>query len=568
MQKRLFSFLFLTIIVIFLSMVTFVGATDLDNQIDELTKKLEALTRDLQSKEANLQKQRAQLEEIKTRVTYLESEIQKKEAEVQKGEKVLAYQKTLLDGRVLIYYKNLSKAPNSLLNFIIAENLSESLQNFFYQKTLVDEDRKTIIKIVLYIKNLEETKASLEGEKTRLSALKLQIDKQSQILSGEISSTKQQIAQLSTRQQELIAQKLASLNIPRSAGVSMGGCVDDRDIDPGFSPRFAFFTFGVPNRTGLNQWGAYGRAKDGQNEEQILRAYYEFDSITDYNTNINITVEGYTTYSLEDYMRRIYEVPDSWDANNLAALKAQAIAARSYVLAYTNDGQNSICSTDHCQVFRPDPKGGNWERAVNETQGKVMVQGGKPIKAWFSSTHGGYILKSGELPGWSDTSWTKHGSDTREGVGNLSDLRDSNKAYDKESPWFYCDWGSRPEYNKTAWFKSEEVADVANVIMLANANSSALEHLYQVDRGNPAGTDTWGFDRVKEELRKKSITPFNSVSDVSVSADIGAGRTTTVTIIGDAGSQPFDGKQFKDYFNLRAPASIQIVGPLYNVEKR
>ncbi len=28
------------------------------------------------------------------------------------------------------------------------------------------------------------------------------------------------------------------------------------------------------------------------------------------------------------------------------------------------------------------------------------------------------------------------------------------------------------------------------------------------------------------------------------------------------------GAEFKDFFNLRAPANIQIVGPLFNIERR
>jgi peptidoglycan hydrolase-like amidase len=34
--------------------------------------------------------------------------------------------------------------------------------------------------------------------------------------------------------------------------------------DPGFGNKFGFFTYGVPNRVGLNQYGAWGRAKAGQ----------------------------------------------------------------------------------------------------------------------------------------------------------------------------------------------------------------------------------------------------------------------------------------------------------------
>ena len=125
----------------------------------------------------------------------------------------------------------------------------------------------------------------------------------------------------------------------------------------------------------MNQYGAWGRAKQGQNETQILQAYYNYDEIKKWDTNIEIRVDGVGNYKLEEYVKRLYEVPDSWTDNNLAVLKAQAIAARSYVLAYTNNGQGSICSTENCQVVKSEPKGGNWEQAVNQTEGLVMAQG-------------------------------------------------------------------------------------------------------------------------------------------------------------------------------------------------
>jgi peptidoglycan hydrolase-like amidase len=563
-MKRL---LFAWFIILFLIFFTFGVKADLDEQINQLTQQINSLKQDLSQKETNQQQLRVKLEQIKTKITQIEQEIIKKEQEVKKGEEALVYQKNLLNERAKSYYKNINKNNLTLLNLFMAENLSQSLHDFFYQKTLVDEDRKTIIKIVLYIKNLEETKKRLEQEKNQLAYLKQETDKQSQILSQQINETKQKIVQLSALQQQLIAQKLASLNISRSAA-SLGRCDSDltNGRDPGFSPKFAFFTFGVPHRVGMNQWGAYGRAKAGQNEEQILRAYYDnFELKKDYDTSINITVDGYGTYNIEDYVKRIYEVPDSWGNDGFAALKAQAIAARTYALAYTNNGQKSICATEQCQVFRNEPKGGFWERAVDETRGWVMVQNGAPIKAWYASTHGGYVFKSSEV-GWSDTSWTKHANDFEGSIGSFSDLQ--NKAYDKESPWFYCDWGSRPEYNKTAWLKPEELADIINVLLLAKLDSSVGEHLYQVDKPNPAGIDTWNQEKVKEELRKRGKTPFNTIYEGSVSADFSYGKTTSISFNGDAGSVSFDAKEFKDWFNLRAPANIQIIGPLYNIEKR
>jgi len=536
------------------------------DELEDVTRSLEELRRDLNAKETNRQELSVRLNEIKTQVLGIENEITKKEKEVEKGEETLKYQRDLLNERARSYYKNSGKNSFGLITVLMTSNLSASLRDFFYQKSLVDEDKNTIIKIVLYIKNLEEIKKGLEEERTRLSSLKQEIDSQTKVLEGQIDQTKNQIAQLSARQEQLIAQKQASLNISRSAS-SAGRCDSDltNGRDPGFSPKFALFTYGVPNRVGLNQYGAWGRAKSGQNYEQILRAYYNFDSISGMDTNIQIKVDGYGTYSLEDYVKRIYEMPDSWTDNDLAALKAQAIAARSYVLAYTNNGSGSICATENCQVFHSDPKGGNWEQAVNATSGQVMVQGGVAIKAWYSSTHGGYVFSSGDI-GWSQTSWTKHTTDFDGSIGSFSDL--SSKSFDKESPWFYCDWESRSEYNKTAWLQSEELADIVNIILLVKNDSSTRDHLYQVDKSNPAGTDTWGYDKVKQELKARNISPFSSVSTGSVSADFSSGQSTQVSLSGDAGSVSFSASEFKDWFNLRAPSNIQIVGPLFNIEKK
>jgi len=566
---------------LFVLLLVFVVLTPnvLGDELDDINKQLATLNQDLENSlkatkplESDLNKLKLQLDGIVTKVNTLEKEIITKEKELKKGEEVLTYQKEILDQRTFEYYKNAKKVQFSFINLLVADNLSDSLQSFFYQKTLADQDKQTIIKIILYINNLEERKKSLESEKIRLAQLKVEIDKQSSFLSGEINKAKvyqselsSKIASLTTRQQQILDQKLAGLGIPRSAGVALGGCVDDRGKDPGFSPAFAFFTFGVPNRVGLNQFGAKGRAESGQDTETILRAYYDnFELKKDYDTGININVDGKGSYNIEDYLKHLGEMPESW---HMEALKAQVVAARSYALAYTGNGSRSICSTDSCQVFLDSEKGDRWKQAVNDTKGWVMVQGGSPIKAWFSSTHGGIILKSSEV-GWSDTSWTKHGTDTKEGTSSISDLRDSDKAYDKASPWFYCDWGSRSEYNKTAWLKSDEIADIANILLLAKNDSSTISHLAQTDKSNPDGVETWDKEKVKNELKSRGINPYSSISNISISADTGAGKTNTVVIEGDAGSKSFDGSEFKNFFNLRAPANIQIVGPLYNVEKK
>jgi len=237
----------------------------------------------------------------------------------------------------------------------------------------------------------------------------------------------------------------------------------------------------------------------------------------------------------------------------MAALKAQAVAARTYAL---NSMQRNghICTTEACQVFHPEPKGGNWEQAVNATAGWVMMDGGNPGFTQYASTHGGYILNLSKFDG---------SGGNPSGFGELNE-----RAYDKESPWFYCDWGARGSYSNTAWLKTGEVADIVNAILLARADSSTGDHLYQTDKPHPYGGEVWGEDKVRQELRSRNINPFSNVTDISISANFGSGSTNSVNVSGDGTSQSISGSEFKNWFNLRAPANIQIVGPLFNVEKR
>ncbi|OGH05151.1 MAG: hypothetical protein A2W22_05775 [Candidatus Levybacteria bacterium RBG_16_35_11] len=571
------SFFLILFLLFFLLNTNFVNAqnTDCNNpsslDLDKINICLDELNRAKEQSEKATKPLEDQLKAIQDRVKFIENDLVVKEKNIEEGYKKLEKQQQILARTIRDYYiKSYYNSPFLIL--LTANTASELTQILGYQRATADRDKTIILNIAIAVTGLEERKRDLESEKKEIVLVKEKLDK----IVGEAKTYQAtlsgKIAQLSQRQQEILAQRLAALNIPRSAGTGARGCSSDIGKDPGFSgSKFGFFTYGVPNRVGLNQYGAWGRAKAGQGYEQILRAYYNFDSIERKDATIN--VDGNGSYSLDEYTKRIYEVPDSWADNDLATLKAQAIAARSYALAYTNNGQGSICTTEQCQVFKPEPKGGNWEQAVNATSGLVMVQGGAAIKAWFSSTHGGYVFNSGDI-GWSGTTFTKNAVDTTSGsVGGFSDVKDN--AYDKDSPWFYCDWGSRSQYNGTAWLKSEEVADIVNVLLLAQKDSSLSNHLYQTDKPNPAGTETWSADRVRQELGSSA---YNNISDVSVSADFGSGRSTTVTVSGDGKSNSFPADIFVTYFDLRAPATIYIPqlgknsngslkAPLFNVER-
>lgn len=539
---------------------------DLQRQIDELNKARELSVKATKPLEGQLESLKRQLAQIQANIDNLVASIKQKQKDLDIREDKIALQQALLEQRIRAYYIR-SFLTDPLMVIFSSIQAGDLFRELSYRQSVTKEDRSIISSITTEVVDLLTQKTKLEKDKVKLAAFQTEVDKNAKFIGGEVSKAKayqadlsKQIAQLSARQQQIIAQRQASLNLPTSLGAGPLFCTDDRKLDPGFRG-FAFFTFGIPHRVGMNQYGALGRAQSGQNHEDILRSYFNNFNF-EQRSNININVQGYGSIPLEEYLLGIYEMPDSWP---IEALKAQAISARSYALAYTNNGAGDICTTQACQVYKGGNKGGNWEQAVRSTAGKVMVSSGSVVKAWYSSTDGGYTFSSGDVWG-SGTSFTKRSRDTQGDIGSFSDL--FSKAYDKDSPCFYAAQGFRSQYAKSAWLKSEEVADIANVIMLVKRDSGVGSHIYQPDKPNPEGQDTWSPDKVKEELKNRGGSPINSISGISISADFSSGITTSVTISGDGRSESFNGGEFKNFFNLRAPANIQIVGPLFNVENK
>lgn len=572
-KKVLFSFLLLLSLISYFISVSYVQA----DELEEIEKKLEDLKRALQLSieattplEKNLNVLQENLSSIRNRLDDVEEEIAKREKDVEEGGELLGVAQELLSSKVRSFYIASSQFNRSGLFLLLSQDLGSAIRQFGYHQAAITNDRDTIVTIVLYIKDLEEKKQNLEKEKEKLARIREETDRQAGFLEGEIKGAKayqqqlsSQIAKLSERQKELLVQKLASLNLPSSLGAGPLVCTDDRKLDPGFSPAFAFYTFGIPHRVGMNQYGALGRAQSGQNYKDILNAYYEGISFERKDPNTKIKVSGYAEMGLDTYLLGIYEMPGNWPVE---ALKAQVVAARSYALSYTGNGQREICTTQACQVYKGGNKGGDWEKAVKETEGEVMVKDGQVITAWYASTAGGYTFLNSDVWGGSQRSWTKRMRDTSGDIGSFTDL--FSKAYDRDSPCFYAAQGFRGEYGKSAWLKSEEVADIVNVLLLAKKDSSVQKHLSQTDKPNPDGEETWDAQRVKDELKSRGESPFENISSVSVDWDKSQGRTTSITFSSSAGSVTFSGDEFKNFFNLRAPANIQIVGPLYNIERK
>ena len=90
----------------------------------------------------------------------------------------------------------------------------------------------------------------------------------------------------------------------------------------------------------------------------------------------------------EDYIVGVVasEMPDSFETE---ALKAQAVASRTYALGRINSG-TQLCDTVHCQVYRDHDIPKKVRRAVEATAGQVLVYDGKLATQalYFSSSAG------------------------------------------------------------------------------------------------------------------------------------------------------------------------------------
>lgn len=131
------------------------------------------------------------------------------------------------------------------------------------------------------------------------------------------------------------------------------------------------------------------------NPEQYLRydnlPYRgEFELVENVRGELNLV----NVVDLEDYLKGVVpnEMPPS-KFNAIEALKAQAVAARTYVLKnmsrFAREGYN-LCATISCQVYR----GVSSERplsseAVEATRGVVIKYQGELINSLFTSTCGG-----------------------------------------------------------------------------------------------------------------------------------------------------------------------------------
>ena len=121
------------------------------------------------------------------------------------------------------------------------------------------------------------------------------------------------------------------------------------------------------------------------------KAWYRGDFyITNFGTHLTLVND----VPLEDYLKGVVpaEMPSKW---NKEALKAQAIAARSYAVATKNAGKHGSKGFDLVDTTADQAYGGasaekdSTSQAVDETKGIVLVQNKKVLPTYYHASSGG-----------------------------------------------------------------------------------------------------------------------------------------------------------------------------------
>ncbi len=537
------------------------GPGDIDFCMAKIESEINALKPAQEYNKKELSDLKAQIKSLEVRLNAILNQLLLKEKNILMKEEDLAYAEEIFTQKTKNHYIFV-RLYDPLAPFVFSDNASDAFREITMRHKAAHKDIQTMQDYVEDLIALKREKDNLIKNKTSLSSLKSQVAARASFLEGEVAKTEEYLNILSAKQRELAALKAGGFqtsvgDTPATLEPCSGPPGSSTFCDPGFRPAFAFFSFGAPHRVGMSQYGAYGRAKEGQSAETILSSYYQGAELNkNYPVPDTIGVLGYGRIPFEDnYLLGIYEVPESWgESGGFEALKAQAVAARSYALAVTNNGQGSICVTEKCQVYKPQLKTGRWAEAVRATRGWVITKEGKPATTYYASTSGGYTLSKW---GWL-------------GIKDVKDGSWPDGAYEKiaGSPWFYKGWfksrGGVTCGRSNPWLTQSEMADIIN----------AWEVLYNGANGDksritPVDTSCWGGNPYSiTELA--SIGGHQSVYSVFViyASD---GQTLNATFTTNKGTVTIPGWQLSDpkegVVNLRAPGYIGLKSSLFNVEK-
>jgi SpoIID/LytB domain protein len=245
-------------------------------------------------------------------------------------------------------------------------------------------------------------------------------------LTGSVLAAKQNAPMLLTRPQDIPSPVLDTIRNKKTSIVNvLGGPASVTDQVISSLPNEYFiepnkkYTVSVDNGR-LSLFKDAKKIKDFGTSSFTLTTNYSTSNLiniygngpTSYLGNMEFTIENSSyvrpinkNISFEDYLKSVVprEMPASWGNDGMDALKAQAVAARTYAIDQVG---TTVKDDQSFQVYGGyrnyssaqgkwlDSWSANSNRAVDETSGQVLKFNGKLIDAVFSSSNGGYTVKN------------------------------------------------------------------------------------------------------------------------------------------------------------------------------
>lgn len=202
---------------------------------------------------------------------------------------------------------------------------------------------------------------------------------------------------------------------------------------------------------------------------------------------------------VELYLRGLAEMPAHWE---LEALKAQAVAGRTYAVRRVLDGLDDDCAchlgaTPHDQVYagwakEGAPGGPRWVEAVLHTAGRVAMHRGELAWTYYSSSHGGRTERSAD-------SW----------------------AYDDAHPYLSSvedPWSLDPRVDnpKAHWERTVENAEFAAALGTGLSEVRGVRIVDRTDGGTPTELEIHGLD----PAGRRVVHPFRGWRKAIAGSDL------------------------------------------------
>lgn len=542
---------------------------DLNKSKGEFTKKLDDILNQKSKVNSQISNLSKELNVTQNQLNEVDKTLKNISKEIEEIEKNLSFRKDSLSKKMEVRnsivrsYYSLGNI-NSLEVLIGSSNQIKDLAVGFQAQEKLNSQMVDTIKILSSeITDFEKDRAESEKAKKELEDSFKKFVALKNNLSNQKNSNLKVLGDL-TNKQEDVEDKLDDINksikklsekqqaiIRAKSSEGESGSIGDYEQpdyslpNPPFKPAFALMSYGAfTHYNGMSQYGAKGRAEAGQKYTEILKFYYKVETKKIDDFPDNISVKGIGTLDYQKYLYGIAEMPSDWP---IEALKAQAIAARTY--AYR--ASKPICITEACQVYN-SKKAANvpakWKQAVDETKGIVL---NNPKNSQYSSTTGGYSNDSG---------WDLNGNWP-------------NQAYEKlaGSPWFYKAWytqgystSSSTCGRSTPWLSEKEMVDLLNSWVVWRKGSSDDKERISPAVNNCFGGNPYSMDSMSEKAEGfgEKYTSISSV-DVDISNN---GQTSSVTFQTNRGKVTIEGSVFKTVTNLRAPGYVSIKSRLFDIE--